>query len=125
MIHRHGPIRSLKKCTNNIASSTKKELHTQNQMADIFISYSSKDKEKADQLSELLASAGLAVWIDQSGIVGAEKWATEIVEGIKACSTFILLLSPNSVESENVLRELSLASEKNKRVLPVDLEPTV
>ena len=35
---------------------------------DIFISYSSKDKEKADQLSELLASAGLSVWIDQSAL---------------------------------------------------------
>ena len=92
---------------------------------DIFISYSSKDKEKADQLSDLLTSAGLSVWIDRSGIVGAEHWATEIVDGIKGCSTFILLLSSNSVESENVLRELSLASEKRKRVLPVDLEPII
>lgn len=94
-------------------------------MADIFISYSSKDRAQAEQLTELLASAGLSVWIDRQGIVGAEQWATEIVEGIKACSTFILLLSPNSIESENVLRELSLASEKRKRVLPVDMAPTV
>ena len=92
-------------------------------MADIFISYCSKDRAQAEQLIELLASAGLSVWIDRQGIVGAEKWATEIVEGIKGCSTFILLLSPNSVKSENVLRELSLASEKRKRVLPIDLEP--
>jgi len=92
-------------------------------VADIFISYSSKDRKQAEQLTELLASAGFSVWIDRQGIVGAEKWATEIVEGIKACSTFILLLSPNSIESENVLRELSLASEKRKRVLPVDIEP--
>jgi pyrroline-5-carboxylate reductase len=42
---------------------------------DIFISYSSKDKEKADQLSELLASAGLSVWIDQSGIDVATSWS--------------------------------------------------
>ena len=91
-------------------------------MSDIFISYSSKDREKAEQLTELLASAGLSVWIDRQGIIGAEKWATEIVEGINSCSTFILLLSTHSVESENVLRELSLASEKRKRVLPVDIE---
>ncbi|MEP7234296.1 MAG: TIR domain-containing protein [Ignavibacteriota bacterium] len=62
------------------------------------------------------------MWIDQHGIVGAEKWATEIVEGINSCSTFLLLISPHSIESENVLRELSLASEKRKRVLPVELE---
>jgi TolB-like protein len=91
-------------------------------MADIFISYSRHDSEQAQLLTELLTSAGLSVWIDQSGIIGAEKWATEIVEGINSCSTFLLLISPHSVESENVLRELSLASEKRKRVLPVDLE---
>ncbi len=62
-------------------------------MSDIFISYSSKDREKAEQLTELLASAGLSVWIDNQGIVGAEKWATEIVEGVKSCSTFLLLIS--------------------------------
>ncbi len=63
-------------------------------MADIFISYSSRDREKAEQLTELLSSAGFSVWIDKSGIEGAEQWATEIVEGIKGCTTFMLLLSP-------------------------------
>lgn len=91
-------------------------------MADIFISYSSKDREKAEMLTEMLSSAGLSVWIDQQGIIGAEKWATEIVDGINSCSTFLVLLSQSSVTSENVLRELSLASEKRKRVLPVNLE---
>ncbi len=94
-------------------------------MADIFISYSRKDSAQAIDLADRLRSDGQSVWIDQYGIVGAERWATEIVEGIRACSTFIVLLSQNSIESENVLRELSLASEKRKRVLPVELEPTV
>src|ERR1035437_9667091 len=94
-------------------------------MPDIFISYSRKDSAQAEQLAEQLTSAGLSCWIDKSGIVGAEQWATEIVEGIRACTTFILLLSHNSITSDNVLRELSLASEKRKRVLPVDLEPSV
>jgi adenylate cyclase len=94
-------------------------------MSDIFISYSRKDSEQALALAERLRSEGMGVWIDQHGIEGAEQWATEIVEGIRACNTFIILLSQSSIESENVLRELSLASEKRKRVLPVDIEPTV
>jgi adenylate cyclase len=91
-------------------------------MSDIFISYSRKDSEQALSLAERLQSAGIGVWIDKQGIVGAEKWATEIVEGIKSCSTFILLISGDSVKSENVLRELSLANESRKRILPVEIE---
>src|SRR5580692_4134604 len=92
-------------------------------MADIFISYSSKDKEKADQLSELLASAGLSVWIDQIGLDVASSWSSEIVEAINNCKAFIVLLSPSSLESHNVIKEVSLASEKRKKILPLDLEP--
>ena len=91
--------------------------------SDIFISYSSKDKEKADQLSELLASAGLSVWIDQSALDVATSWSSEIVEAINNCKAFIVLLSPSSLESHNVMKEVSLASEKRKKILPLDLEP--
>ena len=93
-------------------------------MADIFISYSRKDSREADELVSRLKEAGISVWIDKHGIIGAEEWATEIVEGIHACSTFLLLLSTNSVQSENVLKELSLANETRKRILPVDIHPT-
>ena len=92
-------------------------------MADIFISYSSKDREKAEQLTELLASAGLSVWIDQSALDVSTSWSAEIVDAITGCKAFIVLLSPNSIESHNVIKEVSLASEKRKKILPLDLEP--
>ena len=92
-------------------------------MADIFISYSSKDREQALQLIELLASAGLSVWIDQSGIDVATSWSKEIVLAIDECKAFLVLLSPNSITSKNVIKEVSLAAEQNKKILPLDLEP--
>jgi TolB-like protein/Flp pilus assembly protein TadD len=92
-------------------------------MADIFISYSSKDREKADQLTELLTSAGLSVWIDQSALEVSTSWSSEIVDAINGCQAFIVLLSPNSIESHNVIKEVSLASEKRKKILPLELEP--
>ena len=94
-------------------------------MADIFISYSSKDRDQALQLIELLSSAGLSVWIDQSGIDIATSWSKEIVQAIDACKAFIVLLSPNSILSKNVVREVALAFEKNKKILLLDLEPVV
>ena len=92
-------------------------------MADIFISYSSKDREQALQLIELLASAGLSVWIDQSGIDIATSWSGEIVDAIEQCKAFVVLLSPNSIISINVVKEVSLAAEQKKKILPLDLEP--
>ena len=90
---------------------------------DIFISYSSADRPKALQLIELLTSAGLSVWIDQSGIDVSTSWSKEIVQAIDACKAFVVLLSPNSIASKNVVREVALAFEKNKKILPLDLEP--
>ncbi|MFI5202388.1 MAG: TIR domain-containing protein, partial [Candidatus Kapaibacterium sp.] len=92
-------------------------------MPDIFISYSRKDSEQAEQLAELLASAGLSCWIDKAGIEAATSWSKEIVQAIDQCSTFVVLLSTASNESTNVHKEVSLASEKKKKILPLDLEP--
>ena len=92
-------------------------------MADIFISYSSKDRQQAEQLTELLASAGLSVWIDNQGIEVSNSWSKEIVAAINDCKAFVVLLSPNSLESHNVIKEVSLASEKRKKILPLELEP--
>ena len=89
--------------------------------SDIFISYSSKDREKAEQLTELLISAGLSVWIDRSGIDIATSWSKEIVQGIDTCKAFIILLSQYSIESKNVIREVSLAFEKNKDTFLLNL----
>jgi TolB-like protein/Flp pilus assembly protein TadD len=92
-------------------------------MPDIFISYSRKDSEQATMLAEMLASAGLSCWIDQQGIEAASSWSAQIVDAINNCNVFIALLSPSSIESHNVIKEISLASEKRKRILPLDLEP--
>lgn len=91
-------------------------------MADIFISYSSKDREKADQLTDLLASAGLSVWIDKQGIGAATSWTNEIAQALDTCRVFIILLSANSLSSKNVVKELSLAAEAEKHIIPIELE---
>lgn len=81
-------------------------------MADIFISYRSKDREKAEQLTELLASAGLSVWIDKQGIDVATSWSAEIYDAIESCKALVVMLSPFSIESKNVAREVAQMVEK-------------
>ncbi|HET6510791.1 MAG TPA: TIR domain-containing protein, partial [Candidatus Kapabacteria bacterium] len=91
-------------------------------MSDIFISYSRKDSEQALQLAERLQGEGMSVWIDQRGIEAAKCWSGEIVKAIDGCAVFLVLLSSHSIESENVNREVSIASEAGKKMLPVALE---
>ena len=73
-------------------------------------------------LVERLRGAGVSVWIDQMGIEGATMWSQEIVEAIDSCKVLILAISQRSTESENVVKELALASERRKKILPVCLD---
>ncbi len=93
-------------------------------MADIFISYSSRDRERAQKLAEELRALEYSVWLDVCDIDPATRWSTEIVEAINTCRILMLLLSKASLASENVLKEVSLAAEKKKHILPVVLDKT-
>ena len=73
-------------------------------------------------LGERLRRASVAVGIDQMGIEGATMWSQEIVAAIRNCKVLILAISENSADSENVVKEVALASEGRKRILPVYLE---
>ena len=92
--------------------------------ADVFISYSSNDQDRVVKLADKLRKAGVSIWVDESGIGAATLWSKEIAGAIKGCKVLILMVTPNSVKSKNVVREVSLASEQNKQILPVILEPT-
>src|ERR1700757_5367167 len=93
-------------------------------MADVFLSYAKPDRPQAIALADELRAHGFSVWIDQTSIGGAQNWTAEIVEAINSCSTMLVILSPRSVASHNVAKELQLASEKRKHIFPVVLEKT-
>ena len=90
--------------------------------AEVFISYAARDRERVLGLVERLRGAGVTVWIDQAGIDVSTMWSQEIVSAIKSCKVMLLSISPNSTESENVVKELALASERKKPIIPVYLE---
>ena len=90
--------------------------------SEVFISYASKDRKRILDLVDRLSAAGVSVWIDQMGIEGATMWSQEIVAAIRDCKVLILAISKNSAGSENVVKEVALASEGRKRILPVYLE---
>jgi uncharacterized membrane protein YeaQ/YmgE (transglycosylase-associated protein family) len=92
-------------------------------MANLFISYSSADRDIALRIATRLESNGHVVWIDHKGIRGGTKWAAEIVKAIEASDFIILLLSPDALTSDNVRKEIDLAAEEHKSLLPVLIKP--
>ena len=89
--------------------------------AEVFVSYASQDRDRILDLVDRLDAAGVSVWIDQMSIEGASMWSQEIVAAIRNCKVLILAISENSADSENVVKEVALASEGRKRILPVYL----
>ena len=90
--------------------------------SEVFISYSREDQQQVVRLVEYLREQGLAVWMDETDIHGATMWTEEIVEAIHSCNLFILAISCHSTGSKNVVKELALASEREKIILPIYLE---
>ena len=61
----------------------------------------------------------LDVWVDWRQIQGGEIWQQEIFNGIERSEFLIVALSPPAVQSEWVQREVNMAREQGKIILPV------
>ena len=91
-------------------------------MSHIFISYSRADTVAVDKLAAGLRAAGFEPWVDRTGIHGGEQWRQRIVKAINTCGVFLLALSPHSVASVNVRKELDIADSRHKFILPVIIQ---
>ncbi|MEY2482332.1 MAG: hypothetical protein QOK24_860 [Verrucomicrobiota bacterium] len=90
---------------------------------DLFLSYSRRDEKRVLPIADRLRAAGLSVWIDQGGIDGATLWAQEISDAIRRAKVCVLFGSASSFGSPHVIREVSLACDERKPILPLQLDP--
>ena len=88
---------------------------------DVFLSYSSSDREAARRFADGLAGEGLTVWWD-AALRAGETFDEVIENALKAAKSVIVLWSPRSVTSRWVRAEATLADRRNKLV-PVIIEP--
>lgn len=87
-----------------------------------FISYSRADSSFAVRLAKNLKSAGFDVWLDQLDIPTGARWDDEVETALEACKTFMIILSPESLESQNVKDEIGYAIDSGKEILPVKIK---
>ena len=91
-------------------------------MADLFISHSHQDVLAARDLRALLEAAGYTCWMAPDDVTGAVPWAEQILDAIDASKVMIVLLSKAANDSNHVSKEVGLALERDKALLPVRVE---
>jgi len=89
--------------------------------SDIFISYSSQDRDSARQFAEALQQEGFAVWWDDA-LHSGETFDEVIEAELRSATAVVVLWSPRSVTSRWVRAEATIADRRGKLV-PAIIEP--
>ena len=84
-----------------------------------FFSYSREDSEFALRLAADLRAAGASVWIDQLDIGPGQLWDRAVQSALESCPSVVIILSPASVKSDNVMDEINFALDQKKTLIPV------
>ena len=93
-------------------------------MSQVFISYSHADQEIAAKLQSHIEANGFEVWVDSKIGLG-QNWVEQIDTQLRRSSHLVALLSPASIRSDMVRREIAIAYGLKKAdklsILPVRL----
>lgn len=81
----------------------------------IFLSYSRSDFKEMQTIRQEFENAGLDVWADQEIRSGSE-WPIEIEQAIQNAACMVVVLSPETVKSKWVRREIHFAERLGLRV---------
>lgn len=90
----------------------------------IFISHATEDAVIASTLSDELESQGIGTWLASRDVGIGTNYAAEIVRAVNNAQYLLVILSPASIESPHVRREVSIAIDRHVPVLPVSTDPT-
>ena len=93
---------------------------------EIFLSHSSQDRSFVTRLTKVFKQNGIHYWYSATHIKGAKQWHDEIGKALSRCDWFLLILTPKSVKSTWVKRELLYVlneSRYNERIIPLLRKP--
>lgn len=89
---------------------------------EVFLSHSSRNRAFVSRLADLLARHDIPAFFSERHIVGAQEWHDQIGKALRRCDWFLLILSPNSVNSKWVKSELMYALNDDRyreRIVPI------
>lgn len=90
----------------------------------VFVSHATADAQTAQSLVAQMEAAGTACWIAPRDVRPGHDYRIEIMEALGGCRSVLLLVSAASNASAHVLREVTVAEQRHKRIVPLRLDET-
>ena len=93
----------------------------------VFLSYATADRKQALSVCKAIESRGMACWIASRDVAPGENYQEAIVRSIRAARAMVLVFSHAANGSDEIKKELSLASRYQVPVIALrieDVEPS-
>ncbi len=91
----------------------------------IFLSYAVVDREYAHKLHSLLSQRPNLYTFTPEMLSAGEDWESKLKDELSRSDIFVVVLSPNSIDSKWVLHELGAAWALNKPIILVVTHPEI
>jgi formylglycine-generating enzyme required for sulfatase activity len=88
----------------------------------VFISHSSRDVKVARDICEAIERRGMPCWISGRDVGPGENFGDAIVDAIERAKVMVLVFSANANNSDEIKKEIALASQHRVAVIPVRVE---
>ena len=88
-----------------------------------FLSHSSEDRAIAQRIAEMLCDNGVPTFYAPANVVGHQQWQDEILKALQRCDWFLVLLSPDAIQSMWVKRETAFALKERRyedKIVPLN-----
>lgn len=108
----------------NDSSRRSVDRSTPSSTATLFVSHASEDAQAAADIVEEFTGAGIATWLATRDIQVGDNYAAQIYNAVVKSTHLLVLLSPASVASQHVQREVNLALDQGKVILPLVVSPS-
>lgn len=89
---------------------------------DIFVSYSRKDSAVVQSVVDRLKAEGYCCWMDVTGIESSDEFKRVLVEAIRHSKVVLFFSSANSNNTEWIVKEINIAVQMKKPIIPVRLD---
>lgn len=96
----------------------------------VFISYAREDQDRVRSIYQYLGANGIKAWMDETEILGGDRWELEINKAIRTSGLFLACLSEHAVNKRGFVQEelhralklVELFPSSDAFIVPIRLE---